>query len=458
MDHTPLIAFVIRYQKALIQIDLLRELFMIPDRLISTIKIDDHSFEVPTRADLYVGKLFVFEGQFYAVDTYSRIDLRDTNVKTFKVNATATGIKHDPNEKVALTTPQERFTLQAGEIANYPQGEPLATSLGRFIANYTLLVYPFNDIVPYLNEEITDSKLENHIAMALLEDKVTPRQVKDRYVDAISLIGQSNEIICPNITEKALTIPPHIVALRKKLVADNKQALDAGDASVMSLVEQQLIQAYKDYIKDDPSMHFFLKSKYFNVVIKKLFLTQGMTEKFGEPGKFVFIEQPMGSGWQIENLPDIFNEVRQGSFARAKETANGGVVAKMILRVLQDTRITVDDCKTTKGSHIHGTKDNLKDVTWNYLINPDKTTTLITSDVAKTLVGKDIEIRTPGYCQAELGYCAKCFGRLFEVVGQKAFGPVANGVGRAMLTNSLKSMHGKSHQAINVYSLNNYLV
>jgi len=219
----------------------------------------------------------------------------------------------------------------------------------------------------------------------------------------------------------------------------------------MSDIEQRLISEYKEYLKGDPSMHFLIKSKYFNVTLKKLFLTQGMTEKFGSPGKFVFIDQPMGNGWKQENLADIFNEVRQGSYARAIETQNGGVVAKLILRVLQDTRIGIPDCGTTKGETVRGNRSQLKDFEYNYVVEKDGSTTLLNDETYDRYIDKDVTIRTPGYCQAPTGFCAKCFGKVFETLGQSAFAPVANNLGRNLLVNSLKAMHGKSHSFISFF-------
>lgn len=456
----PLIDFIIQNQSVLLNIDFMREIFMIPDRLEAESKKDSPSgaeFYLNTQSPLYENKLFVFGNTFYAIEKWVRLYNNKAEDKVYSVIAKPTGIPV-PQGAVALSTPQDKFILRTNEIANYPEGPDIETTLGRFIANYLFLVYPFGNKISYLNEEFTDKKLESRIAIPLINGDLTTSQVKDKYVNTLSLFGQANDIICPNISEKTITIPKHIHELRKKLVEENKDALEAGDASVMSDIEQKLISEYKAYLKGDPSLHFLLKSKHFNVTLKKLFLTQGITEKFGEPGKYVFIDQPMGSGWKIENLPDIFNEVRAGSYARAVETANGGVIAKLILRVLQDTRISIPDCGTKRGEKVLGTKQQLKDFEWNYVVEPDGTNTLISEDTYDQFVGKEVVVRTPGYCQAKEGFCSKCFGKIFETLGQKAFGPVANDVGRTFTTLSLKSMHGKSHSTVDVSEINNYII
>lgn len=461
MARHPLFAYIVTHPEVLLNIDFAREIWMIPDRLIATSAVMTGPHPIYTltcMGDIYLGKLFVHDQQFYAVTSFTRTDDRMAEEKTFSATAQPLNFKYDPKETKPLCTPQDQLLLQPGDIGNYLEGPALDTTIGLFFANYLFLVYPFGNTIPYLNEEITTEKLEEKIAIPLMNGTISPKDTKDKYINALTLFGQATEIFCPNISEKTIVIPPSIDALRKKLVAENKEALDAGDISVMTEIEDILIKAYREHLKGDSSLHFLLKKKYFNVTLKKLFLTQGMTEKFGQPGKFVFIDNPMGQGWKIKDLKYIFDEVRAGAYSRAVETADGGVIAKLILRVLQDTRIDTLDCGTTRGEHVVGTKTQLKDFMWNYIINPDNSTTVISPEILDSLVGKSLIIRTPGYCQAKKGYCAKCFGKTFEELGQQAFAPVANDFARNQTTASLKKMHGSSHSAVDVSDINRFLV
>ena len=461
MIDPTILEYVITHQQTLLQTDFAKELWMIPDRMTGEYVSEsgkDIFFSIETFSPLYEGKLFVYDKMFYGIVSFERVDDRSKDIKTFRVIANRTGIKYNAKENQPLCTPQDVMVLKPDVIENYKGKESVETTLGIFVANWLFLVYPFGDKIPYLNEEFTASKLEKRIAPLLLEGQITAHDVKSKYVNTLSLFGGSNEIFCPGISEKTITIPKAIHDLRDRLVKENKDALEAGDASVMSDIEKQLITAYKEHLKGDSSLHFLLKKKYFDVTLKKLFLTQGMTEIFGSPGKFTFIENPMGNGWKQKDLPVIFNEVRSGSYSRAIETADGGVIAKLILRVLQDTRIVKDDCETTRGEHIFASKDILTDFLWNYVVNSDGSTTVITQESIPSLVNKELVVRTPGYCQAELGFCAKCFGHTFEVLGQKAFAPVANGFSQTITSAALKKMHGSAHQSYQLESLNKYVI
>lgn len=459
-----LLKFVLKYQDSLLELDLIRELFMIPERLEAIYEYqlnDDHHLTMITESPLYKGKLVVANNKFYAITSFEKDISYLSNSgqeKRYNVVADETEIPYLKKESNPLTTPQDSFKLYPGQINNYTDTNPIETTIGRFIANKVFLVYPFDNIIPYYNQEFTVSALEKQIAKALLSDQITVEQIKNKYINTLSLFGNSPDILAPNITEKTITIPKHIQDLRKTLIDQHKDSLAAGDVSVMTDIEQQLIKAYKDYLQGDPSLHFLLKKKFFNVALKKLFLTHGTTEKFGESGKFTFIDNPISSGWKQEDLPDIFNEVRSGSYSRAIETADGGVVAKLILRVFQDTRIDVKDCETKQGQQLSATKDNLKDYLYNYVVNQDGTTTLIDEKTIPEFLGKNITIRTPGYCQSSKGFCAKCFGYLFEELGQKAFAPIANDLARVFTVSALKRMHGTSHNTVKITDLNKYLV
>lgn len=461
MNRSALVEFILTHQTVIEQIDFWREIFMTPDRMTAAVYLEkEDSFIINTNSPIYKNKLFVYNGFFYTIENHERIDDRTGDVKSYKVKATLTNIVHNPDEEHSLVTPQDEFQLKAGEIANYKEGPDISTTIGIFLANYIFLVYPFGEVIDYINEEFTTQKIENKIVIPLLSDEpsITTSDVKDKYINALFLFGQANEIFCPNISEKTISIPDHIHLLREQLVSENQEALKVGDASVMSDIEQKLIKAYREHLKGDPSLHFLLKSKYYNVTLKKLFLAQGMVEEFGSPGKYTFIDQPMGRGWKQKDLPTIFNEVRGGSYARGIETSDGGVIAKLILRVLQDARITIPDCGTKRGEYVSGTKAQLKDFTWNYIVEEDGTNVLITEELIPSLVNKPVIIRTPGYCQADEGYCAKCFGKPFEALGQKAFAPVANDFAKNQQTRALKKMHGSSVVTVDISDVNKYLL
>lgn len=463
MARSPIIKYIIEHQSTLLHIDFSREIWMIPDR-VSGRKIGVSGnypiFEIDVEGDMYRGKLFEFEGSVYGVGEFDRIRDDSDDVIRYRVVGEPTDIEF-PKDAEPLCRPTDKFTLYPGEIKNFKESQAVETTIGRFIGNYLFLVYPFGDAIPYINEEMNADRIADEIGTRLVNGTLGPNAVsniKDKYGSTLFLFGQATDMFCPNITEKVISPPKEISELLKRLVEENRAALDAGDASVMADIEAKVISEYKKYLKGDPAEDFLLKSKYFNVTLKKLYLAQGMTEKFGSPGQFVFIDQPMGEGWRVKDIPAILNETRQGSYQRAVETANGGVIAKLILRVFQDVRIVMADCKSPIGETIDGTAGQIREFIGSYAINPDKSLTLITEENQASFLGKPLVVRTPGYCKSEKGFCAKCFGHTFEVLKITSLAPEFNNFAKTQTTNSLKSMHGKSHKVVDISDINRFLV
>jgi hypothetical protein len=460
MQRPPIVEHIIRHPESLIYIGFNKEIWMIPDRLLADVRTSptELKFELAMRVAPYRGKLFVHDGMFYAITSWERTDDRSTDSRTYTVEAIETGVPHDSSEKFPLLRPSDVIEIRPGEIMNYKGGEIIKTTVGRFVANYLLLCYPFGETVDYINEEFSAGKLEGLISKLILSKKISPRVFKDKFVNTLTLHGHTTEMFCPGISAKVITVPDHVKNLLIRLVEENKEALEAGDSSVMSDIEKAVISAYKDYLKGDSSLHFLLKSKYFAVTLKKLFLTHGMVEVFGQPGKFVWVTQAMGSGWKKKDFSVICNETRQGSFSRAVETQFGGVIAKMILRVFQDVIIGLADCGTSHGEPMLGTPALAKEIENSYQILPSGESSLIDASTAKSLVGKKFYLRTPGYCEAEGGYCSRCFGYIYEEHGQRSFATLANDFARNQTTASLKKMHGVSHSTVDVSDLNKFLV
>jgi hypothetical protein len=226
----------------------------------------------------------------------------------------------------------------------------------------------------------------------------------------------------------------------------------------MTTVEQELIALDKAYLKDDPSMGYYtaLGGKAFNVQRKKMFLTGGMVEQFGNKGHFDFVPQSLEDGWTEESLPIIANEIRAGSFSRAKETAKGGEEGKFLMRMFQNIRITEDDCGTR-----HTIPLLLKPATaylyrYRTILLPGGRKVILDDTTLPQYIGKQVNLRSPMACASKSGYCYTCMGELFRSLNQRVLSMRANAISAWMVTSSLKLMHGKSFQATKITSLNPY--
>lgn len=444
-NRKKVIDYILQYPQTLLQRAMLQDLFTIVDKPI--VDINDPQLE----HDVHVfTNRFVSDGtSLYGIQSFTKSD------NATKLTLIKTDIEDIDDRLVA---PRTRFKLNPGDIPNYPddgKNIPITTSIGKFIANYVLLVNCFNDVIPYINHEMEISKLNQIVSDVLLDDKVTPQQCQQFLINITYL--EIPEYIAPNLTTNALIVPDNIKKEKDRLLNKYKDRLKNGDPVAMVDIEQPLIAMDKANMKNDYSSRYLIKKKQYNIIRKKMICTVGMSEKFGDPGKFAFVDNSLSEGWTQQMFPQIANDIRMGSHSRALETAKGGEESKYILRVLQNVKIDTHDCGSTKGEKVVLSSDNAHLFTDRHIITP-KGLVLLTKENISTYFNKSVTIRSPNFCIAENGFCYTCVSSIFEQVGQKYIATSVQNFSSMFLTLSLKAFHGKSVETVQVTKLNKFLI
>ena len=136
------------------------------------------------------------------------------------------------------------------------------------------------------------------------------------------------------------------------------------------------------------------------------------------------------------------NSLRNGSFSRGAETAQGGEIVKTLLRITQNTTIGEEDCGSKVGLPVRITEENAKRYVDRFYIGANKKPVYIDEKTVEELIGKEIELRSAWSCKTD-GYkvCATCMGKKLAET-PKAIGVYVSDVGSAFLTSFLKRMHG----------------
>ena len=442
--------YVLSHLKDLLNRDVLQDLFTIPERTMGK-PLMSTTFEVESLSPLFEGKLICFENELYRVDKF---DKKSEN--TYQCSTTPTHIQVTTKEPIL--TPQTPCILHAGLLPNYSGKDPLKTTIGRVYINFLLLCEPFGNKVPFINEPI-QGHLENILKDLILTGEVNSEQV-NHYVMNLNFIGNSPELVAPNLTLKSLTTDPRVPSKRKELLEKYGEKIKEGDSIAMSEVESNLIKMDKDWLKDDLSMRYFKvdEEKMFNDVRKKLLLVHGSVKKFGDPGNFDFIPTSLEEGYKQKTFAETANEIRDGSYSRARETAKGGEQSKTLLRVFQNTRITEKNCGSTDYLKVKVGPHNSKEYLYRNFNKGHNKLEEVTTENYKSLEGKTIEFRSPLFCHTKNGYCDTCMGRLFENIGQKAIATSANEIGSTILSLSMKSMHTSGVKVMTLEDLDEYIV
>lgn len=348
----------------------------------------------------------------------------------------------------------DQFTLTEGMIPNY-HGEPTITDIGKFFFNYLLLVEPFDGkpLIPYINERIDPGALDNKIA-SLITDKKMGRKEYNKYIANGYTFCEDGSLATPTWSEASLTINPEILKRKEELFKKYKDTLN--NPAVMATIEKELVELDKASFKGDPAEPFMMADagKIFGEQRRKFFIQFGLTSDFSKYGGIVYMENSLSKGVGIKDIPIAANEVRRGAYGRGKETANGGVQTKFLLRIFQNVKITTDDCKTHRGLKVNVTKKNYK----NWLGRYDAHTNVpYTLEDLKNAIGTVITIRSPMFCVSPSGYCKRCCGSVFEKLDMQAIGMQGVSITSAMTSVAMKAQHSSTVKSFTLSELADFI-
>jgi len=275
------------------------------------------------------------------------------------------------------------------------------------------------------------------------------------YVDEVYSLAGLNDFVVPSLTEKAITSSPVVNKRREELFEQYKDQLD--DPNIMMKVENELIALDKEQLKGDESNGFMIKSKNYDVQRKRMFVTMGLVESFGdETPSYSFSKTNLNDGWDLKEFDMLSNDIRRGVYDRAKSTALGGAESKMLGRNFQDSTIVEDDCGTERYLPIMLTKSNYKLFLYRNIIVGNKLV-ILDKETISNYIGKEIKLRSPMYCKSNDGYCYACMDTRFKDVGVKLLNVQPIGISSQFVTLSLRSQHGTKTELLNIDNLNTIL-
>lgn len=348
----------------------------------------------------------------------------------------------------------ERLEVYGDDIVNLTKAK-IDTSYGIFLANYMLLVYAFEDKIPYINEEFKIGKIEGIIGERLVDkyspDYNNPSMIKiEEYKEFVKAVGQMQgyaQLCVPTVTEKSLTTDPRVKPLIAELKEKYKGQLN--DPLIIAKIDAEVEKLDREWLKGDPSEKFYLKDKAYAVTRKKMFGVYGGEAGLGDGTSMDFIDKPLSEGLDTEKLPAMINSLRSGSYDRGTQTALGGVAVKQFFRVFQNSNITEKDCGSPIGILREVRSDNAKRfIGFYHLVN--RKPLQITEENVKELIGKTIEMRSPAVCKTPLtDFCEVCMGDT-NSRNKNGLGAAASEIGSMFMNLFLKSMHGKSLKSVRI--------
>lgn len=318
--------------------------------------------------------------------------------------------------------------------------EPIETTMGRVIVNYTLLVSNFKDKIPFINGKIGSDGIEDIISDKLRKDEVSVESYIS-FVNSCSFLQSLSKIVSVAATEKNITPPEGLEEFKKNLSLkfDKEYGENWRDDSVIvTKFANELGKFDEDYLKDDPSYGKSITGKIKDNARKKMYLTMGKPAGFGTGSTFTEGSLLDGYPKNKEQLKTIFNDSRNGSYGRGNETQKGGASAKELLRGSISMLIVKGDCGSKIYNKLLVTKKNFESIKGVYTYTPNGPVPLTDTE---SLIGKEILVRSPLYCKLEgKQYCGTCMGKTLEN-RRTGINLLLAEVSAAILTESLKAMH-----------------
>lgn len=335
---------------------------------------------------------------------------------------------------------------------------PIETKFGNVLLNKCIVTHCFGNKVKFFTGMYKPDAIEKAIVDKIVDDPDTPStnwreypetddiyvsQYKD-FLKACTLYERLADILNISATIKNIQPPPGITEYKKKLIEEAGGLDNIKDPIVVKDIENKLMAYMEEWLKDDPSANVFSKDKKVQKAMKKMFLLDGWETGFDTKGEEVFIPNSLAEGWgdDAKEFTGRMNSLRSGSYSRAMETAEGGVMAKILIRGTNNYIVDDMDCGTTEGIPRHIEDYNIHTMVGRSIRKGNNWVLIKTKEEATAYLGKDVIIRSPMYCKHKdpLKLCVECMGTNYHNKPNGIPNAIA-ALGHLALSASMAKMH-----------------
>ncbi len=333
--------------------------------------------------------------------------------------------------------------------------KPFTTTAGLFVFNKLFIEKELTHVLGYVNKSITSKvfdELNMKLSYAVVEDRITLDQLKT-FLMKTQFFTQFCAVLSPNYSENMLMIGKTIEPKKKQLIKENKEALEAGDATVVDKIEKELLAYAKDALKDDPSIDIYesrARGSWDNN-FKNLYISRGAIRDPRDPNKYNVIMSSYSEGIKKDEFATLANSLAAGPYARAAKTANGGYQEKMFVKAMQHV-ITLpkgSDCGTTRYIEMELTDKNLETMMYSYMIEGNRLVRLDSTNKDRYR-GKKVKFRFASLCEAKDGICNKCIGDMPYVTDTKDVGIATSMLPARIKLKSMKAFHDSTVKLVDM--------
>lgn len=339
------------------------------------------------------------------------------------------------------------YQSESGSSSNKTNSSAFTTTIGLWIFNRSF-IEPMSDILGYINEPVTHdmySDINKKISYALLEDKITVRQLKNFIIQSQILMSCCSAL-APSHTETFFSMEEDIAREKAKLEKQYKKELESGDLVTMKKMEKQLIDYAKDLLDGDEGRDMYdsgARSSYGNNFKNMYIMRSGVKQTNGD---VKIVTSSYIEGMDPKDFVTINDGSVGGPYSRSRLTASGGYVERLVLNSTSHLSILPEgsDCGTNYYITIDLNKKNIKDWYFSFMIE-GKNLIELTPENADKYIDKTVKFRYSSLCKEKNGcICEKCAGTLFRRIGITNAGMTTSIMASSMKNANMKRFHNSN--------------
>jgi len=350
-----------------------------------------------------------------------------------------------------LFTAKETVTINGKDgVNNYTSNAELETTYGRLLFNFTVLIYAFNNKLPYINVQANPRNIEEMIIVRFKDNPKEGEERKDEFIyvdeyikfcDGMFYLAGFTQLCVPAATRKTITGAPGIAELRNSLLEENKDRLY--DPAVIAKIDAELVAYDRAYLKGDLGEGFLINNKSVDIVRKRLYGMYGAETGLEDKIEVELIRNSLSEGWDINKFPAMNNSLRAGSFNRGASTALGGEAVKWLYRASSNINVVSDDCGSVLGIDVTVSDNNYKKLIGFSVVTKSGSILVENEENAKSYIGKKIMLRSPMFCKLDkTDFCKTCVG-VNLANNPTGISVAVSDFGSAVLAIFMKMTHGK---------------
>ena len=326
------------------------------------------------------------------------------------------------------------------------------TTIGLYMFNLILSKMGFSKFFDgYYQDSLNKGNandLEQVLAYALIEDKITTEQLK-KWEDYMEWFMPFEDILFPAHSEKLMSCTKVINKKKNELIKKYQKEIDAGDIVIAEKIEKELLAFAKEYLKDDPCMDTILAGAggSFENNFKNMYVMKGAIRN-PDPNakkKYDIITSSYLDGIEAKDYPIIAGSGAEGAYSRGKKTEIGGYWEKLYILAFQHIKLDPkgSDCHTDKYITVTFDKKNIKNYMYSYMIKSNGSLELLDYSNYKNYIGKTVKLRFSSMCKSKTGICNMCAGELLYL-NSANLGMVLSQIPDVLKNVTMSAMHNST--------------